>query len=89
MLRRHADGTIPRNLPGAVFADQIYCYWPSGRMLSQTTRAGTAAPMTAEKNRRAPLSTEVSPRETEVDTQLSACAQATQVSDLNGGQGWN
>lgn len=40
-----------------------------------TTRAGTAAPMTAEKNRHVPLSTEVSPREAEVDPQLSACAQ--------------
>jgi TolB-like protein/Tfp pilus assembly protein PilF/predicted Ser/Thr protein kinase len=31
--------------------------------------------MTAEENRRVPLSTEVSPREAEVDPQLSACAQ--------------
>jgi TolB-like protein/predicted Ser/Thr protein kinase len=31
--------------------------------------------MTAEENRRVPLSTKVSPREAEVDPQLSACAQ--------------
>ena len=31
--------------------------------------------MTVEENRRVPLSTEVSPREAEVDAQLSACAQ--------------
>jgi TolB-like protein len=44
-------------------------------MLFPTTRAGAAAPMTAEKNRPEPLSTEASPREAEVDPQLSACAQ--------------
>jgi TolB-like protein/predicted Ser/Thr protein kinase len=44
-------------------------------MLFPTSRARTAAPMTAEENRRVPLSTEVSPREAEVDPQLSACAQ--------------
>src|SRR5207302_11338953 len=40
---------------------------PPGRALQDT--------MTAEENRRVPLSTEVSPREAEVDPQLSACAQ--------------
>ena len=40
---------------------------PPGRALQD--------PMTAEENRRVPLSTEVSPREAEVDPQLSACAQ--------------
>src|SRR4029077_4751326 len=44
-------------------------------MLFLTTRARTADPMTAEENRRVPLSTEVSPPEAEVDPQLSACAQ--------------
>jgi adenylate cyclase len=44
-------------------------------MLFLTTRARIADPMTAEENRRVPLSTEVSPREAEVDPQLSACAQ--------------
>jgi TolB-like protein/predicted Ser/Thr protein kinase len=56
------------------FADRICCYWPSGRMLSPTIRARIADPMTSEENRHLPLSTEVSPRETEVDPQLSACA---------------
>ena len=31
--------------------------------------------MTSEENRRVPLATEVSPQETKVDAQLSACAQ--------------
>ena len=75
MLRRHADGAVPRDLRGTTFADRICCYWPSGRMLFPTTRAGTAAPMTAEENRRVPPSTEASPREAEVDPQLSVCAQ--------------
>ncbi|MGO9328004.1 MAG: serine/threonine-protein kinase, partial [Steroidobacteraceae bacterium] len=56
------------------FADRICCYWPSGRMLCQTVRARIADPMTSEENRHLPPSTEVSPRETEVDPQLSACA---------------
>jgi TolB-like protein/predicted Ser/Thr protein kinase len=44
-------------------------------MLLPTTRARIADPMTSEENRRVPLSTKVSPREAEVDPQLSACAQ--------------
>jgi serine/threonine protein kinase/tetratricopeptide (TPR) repeat protein len=44
-------------------------------MLFPTTRARIADPMTSEENRRIPLSTEVSRRGTEVDQQLSACAQ--------------
>jgi eukaryotic-like serine/threonine-protein kinase len=44
-------------------------------MLFPTTRARIADPMTSEKDRRIPLSTEVSRRGTEVDPQLSACAQ--------------
>jgi eukaryotic-like serine/threonine-protein kinase len=44
-------------------------------MLFPTARARSADPMTSEENRRVPLSTEVSPRGTEVDPQLSACAQ--------------
>ena len=75
MLRRRADGAVPRNLPGTAFADRICCCWPSGRMLFPTTTAGIAAPMTAEENCRVPPSTEVSPREAEVDPQLSACVQ--------------
>jgi len=49
---------------------------PEGRMLfpSPPGRA-LQDQMTAEENRRVPLSTEVSPREAEVDPQLSACAQ--------------
>jgi TolB-like protein/predicted Ser/Thr protein kinase len=43
-------------------------------MLSPTIRARIADPMTSEENRHLPLSTEVSPRETEVDPQVSACA---------------
>ena len=43
-------------------------------MLCETIRARTADPMTSEENRHLPLSTEVSPREAEVDPQLSACA---------------
>jgi TolB-like protein/Tfp pilus assembly protein PilF len=43
-------------------------------MLCPTIRARIADPMTSEENRHLPLSTEVSPRETEVDPQLSACA---------------
>jgi eukaryotic-like serine/threonine-protein kinase len=44
-------------------------------MLFPTTRARIADPMTTEEDRRVPLSTEVSRRGTEVDPQLSACAQ--------------
>src|SRR6202044_139852 len=56
--------------------DRICCCWPSGRMLSPTIRVGVADPMTSDENRRVPLSTtEVSPLGTEVDPQLSACAQ--------------
>lgn len=44
-------------------------------MLLPTTRARIADLMTSEENRRLPLSTEVSRRGTEVDPQLSACAQ--------------
>jgi eukaryotic-like serine/threonine-protein kinase len=44
-------------------------------MLFPTTRARTADPMTSEGNGPGPFSVEVSPRETKVDPQLSACAQ--------------
>jgi TolB-like protein/predicted Ser/Thr protein kinase/Flp pilus assembly protein TadD len=44
-----------------------------GACFSQAARARIANPMTSEENRRVPVSTEVSPRETEVDPQLSAC----------------
>ncbi len=44
-------------------------------MLFPAARARSADPMTAEENHRVPLPTEVSPRGTEVDLQLSACAQ--------------
>jgi TolB-like protein/predicted Ser/Thr protein kinase len=44
-------------------------------MLSPTIRARIADPMTSKENRHLPLSTEVSPPGTEVDPQLSACAQ--------------
>jgi serine/threonine-protein kinase len=44
-------------------------------MLLPTARARIADPMTSKKNNRVPLSTEVSPCETKVDPQLSACAQ--------------
>src|SRR5580704_13188643 len=41
---------------------------------SQVNRTLIADPMTAEENRRGTVSIEVSPHETEVDPQLSACA---------------
>jgi hypothetical protein len=44
-------------------------------MLFQRTRARSADPMTSEESHRVPLSTEVSPPGTEIDPQLSACAQ--------------
>jgi hypothetical protein len=44
-------------------------------MLLPTPRARIADPMTSEENHRIPLFTEVSHRGTEVDPQLSACAQ--------------
>jgi TolB-like protein/predicted Ser/Thr protein kinase len=43
-------------------------------MIPPTIRARTANPMTSKKDHHLPLSTEVSPRETEVDPQVSACA---------------
>jgi TolB-like protein/Tfp pilus assembly protein PilF len=46
-------------------------------MLCQTIRVRIADPMTSEENRHLPLSTEVSPREPEVDPQLAACADNT------------
>jgi eukaryotic-like serine/threonine-protein kinase len=46
-------------------------------MLCQTIRARIADPMTSEENRHPPLSTEVSPREADVDPQLKACADGT------------
>jgi hypothetical protein len=57
------------------FAEQICRYWTSGRTLFRTPQGGIAGPMTSEENRRTPLATEVSGRGTEVDPQLSACAQ--------------
>jgi TolB-like protein/predicted Ser/Thr protein kinase len=44
-------------------------------MLFSTIRARNVDSMTSEENRRVPLSTGVSPRGSEVDPQLSACAQ--------------
>ncbi|MGB6604770.1 MAG: protein kinase [Steroidobacteraceae bacterium] len=44
-------------------------------MLFATAKAGQRTPVSRDENRRFPLSTEGSPRGTEVDPQLSACAQ--------------
>ena len=73
---RHADGVIRRNLPSANLCRADLLLLAEWAHAFATNRADAAAPMTAEEDSRpVPLSTEVSPREAEVDPQLSACAQ--------------
>src|SRR5271165_6721184 len=73
---RHADACAHRVRVwpiGFAFIGRV------GACFSRSARERISNPMTSEENRRVPLSTEVSPRETEVDWQPSA-----RVRDTNG-----